>query len=287
MKVSVIVSTYNRPKALNVVLHTLTLQNYNNFEIIIADDGSLSETQQLIDSFSKHSHQPIKHVFQEDKGFRAARIRNKAILQSKGEYIIFLDGDCFVRHDFIKKHIKLAEKNYFVSGNRILCNKKFSAQILSQPTNLTDNYSYWFKKCIVRDINRFASLLTLPSFAGWRKWSKHRWEGAKTCNLGVFREDLYRVNGLDERFIGWGYEDSDLVIRLIRANIFHKNGRFYLPVFHLWHTLNDRQNQDQNKQYLQQVLEAKYVLAKKGLSSHRSFKKLYVETRYSTSAPNK
>jgi len=268
MKVSVIVSTYNRPDALNIVLQSLLLQNYSNFEIIIADDGSSDETQQLIKSVTKHSSPLIKHVWQEDKGFQAARIRNKAILESNGEYIIFLDGDCFVRHDFIKKHVKLAEKNYFVSGNRILCNEKFSEQILSQSIHLSDSYFYWLKKRITHDTNRFSPLVTLPSFLAWRKWNKKRWKGAKTCNLGVFRENLYRVNGFDERFIGWGYEDSDLIIRLIRANIFHKNGRFYLPVFHLWHQLNDRQQEDQNKQYLQQVLTAKYVLAKQGLSSH-------------------
>ena len=272
MKVSIIVSTYNRPKALDIVLKTLISQNYSNFEIIIADDGSSNETHQLIKSFNKLSPQLIKHIWQKDKGFRAARIRNKAILRSSGKYIIFLDGDCFVRHDFIKKHVKLAEKNYFVSGNRILCSQQFSKKLLSLPTQPPSNYFYWFKKYLAHDTNRFSSLLTLPSFLRWRKWNKKRWKGAKTCNLGVFREDLYRVNGLDERFIGWGYEDSDLVIRLIRANISHTNGRFYLPVFHLWHQLNDRQQENQNKQYLQQVLRSEYILAKKGLSSHHSFK---------------
>ena len=265
MKISVIVSTYNRPTALNIVLNALLVQNYSNIEILVADDGSSNDTRDLIQSINTRTASPIKHVWQQDKGFRAARIRNKAILQSTGEYIIFLDGDCLVRYDFISKHAKLAEKNYFVAGNRILCSKKFSEKILSQSIHVSDNYLYWFRKYLTHHINRFSPLFTLPVSLSWRKWNKKQWKGAKTCNLGVFRKDLYQVNGFDERFVGWGYEDSDLIIRLIRANIFHKNGRFYVPVFHLWHELNDRHREKQNKQYLQQVLAAKYIVAKKGL----------------------
>jgi glycosyltransferase involved in cell wall biosynthesis len=269
IKVSVIVSTYNWPKALYLTLSSLILQDYKDFEIIVADDGSSTDTRQLIDFFCKRNQLTIKHVWQEDKGFRAARIRNKAVLQSSGEYVIFLDGDCFVRHNFITRHVNVAEKNYFVSGNRILCNKSLSSYLLLNVDELRKGYLYWLKKWLHGDINRFYPLLTLPSFLSWRKWFKTQWKGAKTCNLGVFRNDLYRVNGFDERFIGWGYEDSDLVIRLIRANILHKSGRFYLPVFHLWHPLSDRKSQDQNKTHLQQTINSNIVAARKGLSSHR------------------
>jgi glycosyltransferase involved in cell wall biosynthesis len=266
VKVSVIVSTYNWPNALDAVLHTLSQQTYLEFEIIIADDGSRIDTQRVIERWQRQLKQPIWHVFQEDKGFRAARIRNKAISKSQAEYIIFLDGDCLIQQDFVEKHIRLAEPGYFVPGNRILCQPSFSKRLLTDRPNI-NHTCYWLHKRLFAKINRTLPLYTLPSGARWRKWNKYQWKHAKTCNLGIWRKDLFTVNGFDEKFIGWGYEDSDLIIRLIRANVLHKSGRFYLPVFHLWHPTQDRGNEQKNRTHLEEILHNSRVLSRKGLSS--------------------
>jgi glycosyltransferase involved in cell wall biosynthesis len=90
--ISVIVTTYNWPCALSNSIHSLTYQDDKNFEIIIADDGSTPETLMLINELSKNSSIVIQHVFQDNLGFRAGTIRNKATAASKGDYLIFLDG---------------------------------------------------------------------------------------------------------------------------------------------------------------------------------------------------
>jgi len=110
-------------------------------------------------------------------------------------------------------------------------------------------------------------LLTLP-LGPLRKITPRRWKGVKTCNLSAFRTDLIKVNGLDESYVGWGMEDSDLVVRLIRAGVFNKSARFSSPVFHLWHPENDRSHLAENQRRLQLLIEAKHIRAKVGLDRY-------------------
>ena len=115
-EVSVIISTYNQPEWLKKVLIGYQQQTFNNFEIIIADDGSTEETKAIIEQLSDNSNFTIKHVWQEDEGFRKTRILNKAIKKSKASYLIFTDGDCIPRADFVETHLKLKKENSFLSG---------------------------------------------------------------------------------------------------------------------------------------------------------------------------
>jgi GT2 family glycosyltransferase len=111
----------------------------------------------------------------------------------------------------------------------------------------------WFMSRLRGDINRIAPLLTFPML---RKMSPTKWESAMSCNLGVWRSDFDQVGGFDERYLGWGYEDSDLVIRLIRTGVGRKNGRFATGVIHLWHEPNDQLRSEQNLTRLLQVVAA-------------------------------
>jgi len=264
MKISIILTTYNWPEALNLALASLAVQTYSNFEIIIADDGSTEETAKVIKQWRLKLKQPLKHVWQEDDGFQAAKIRNKAILASSGDYLVFLDGDCFVRENFMLKHLQLVEKRYFVVGQRVLCSQNFSAHLLDETSNIKNSLFYWIKCRWQSKINRFVTLLSLP-LGHLRKFAPKKWKGAKTCNLGVWKNDLLHINGFDESFQGWGYEDSDMVIRLIRSGVRRKTARFAAPVFHLWHKFFDRTQEVQNKKRLQKVLRADYIRAKKGI----------------------
>jgi len=116
--ISVIVSTYNRPDALEMVLRSLAAQTCTDFEVVVADDGSREDTRLMIDRFGSQSPFKLKHVWQEDEGFRAATIRNKTVAASQGEYLVFLDGDCMVFPDFLAEHARLKEPNRFTTGNR-------------------------------------------------------------------------------------------------------------------------------------------------------------------------
>ncbi len=267
--ISVIVTTYNWPSALKVCLESLFAQQDNNFEIIIADDGSSPAIVNLIQAYCANSPVSISYVHHDDQGFRAGTIRNKAVAQSKGEYLLFIDGDCIVRPDFIAKHRQLATTGCFVPGNRVLLSQTFTTKVIDQQLPLNAKPFYYFILLwLQKKINRVSGFIYLP-LGFLRHIQARKWQKAMTCNLGMWKNDFIRVNGFDELFEGWGFEDSDLVIRLIHAGIMRKEGRFAVPVLHLWHAHNDKSNQDRNYQRLLERLHQKdFILAKKGVSQY-------------------
>ena len=113
---SVIISTYNSPKWLQKVLWSFEQQTFKSFEVVIADDGSSNETKTLIDAMRLQMDYPIKHVWQEDNGFQKTAILNKATVVSKGDYLIYTDGDCIARNDFIEMHLKYRARGYALSS---------------------------------------------------------------------------------------------------------------------------------------------------------------------------
>jgi glycosyltransferase involved in cell wall biosynthesis len=267
--ISVIVTTYNWPQALTMVLQALAVQTDLNFEVLVADDGSGAETLAVIETFSLHMPVPLKHVWQVDAGFRAAAIRNQALQQASGQYIVFLDGDCIPRSDFVEKHAKLAEAGHFVVGNRVLLSKHFTEDAISRKLPLQQwSFLQWGLARLLGNCNRFLSFLSLPIQAKWRKRWLKKWQGAKGCNLGIFKTDLVAVNGWEERFMGWGYEDSDLVIRLLNAGLARKEGRFALTVIHLWHKENDRGREQENWNLLETTRSSQKVMALQGISQY-------------------
>ncbi len=268
MLASVIVSTYNRPDTLERVLHSLDQQTSQDFEVVVADDGSSEETSNLIKTMTEQVHYPLHHIWQEDHGFQAAAARNKAVAASRGDYLIFLDGDCLVRPDFIQQHLALAESGRFVPGNRAMLTQSFTENVLEHKLSITDwSLRRWLLCRWQGGIERI-----LPFIRLWlgplRKLRPQSWHGVKTCNLGIWRSDFVAVNGFDEAYIGWGHEDADLAIRLIRAGITRKDGRFAVPVIHLWHRLNDRSDLTANENRLEQVLQAQHIQAQCGLSQY-------------------
>lgn len=268
LPLSIVVTTYNWPDALRLVLLSLNAQDADQFEVIIGDDGSRAETTELIQQLKAQVKYPLKHVWQPDDGFRAAAIRNKAVAAASGDYIVFLDGDCVVPRWFVRKHRALAEKNWYVVGRRILLWQQLTQQAIQQRLSIW-NYSFWrWLWCRCRQqTNNIAPWLTLP--LGWlRKLHPKKWRGARTCNLGVWKQDFIHINGFDESFIGWGYEDSDLSVRLMRSGIRRKSGRFAAPVLHLWHKENDRSNERANYQAFQDVLHSDAVKAKQGIDQY-------------------
>lgn len=264
IKISVIVTTYNRADALVLVLKALAAQKnptkgepiISAFEVIVTDDGSIPSAAELTKTLQSHLSYPLQFLWQENKGFRAAKARNQAIAVAQGNYLIFLDGDCVPPSDFIARHCQLAEKNCFVAGNRILLSQKFTTEVLQQSTQgeiWTWRITQWLYPYLRRDINRFLPLLRLPD-SSFRKRKTQKWQGAKTCNLAVWREDILKIKGFDEQFQGWGHEDAELVVRLLRNGVQRKEGRFAVPVFHLWHLAQDRCFEKKNRQRLEEKL---------------------------------
>jgi glycosyltransferase involved in cell wall biosynthesis len=265
--ISVIVATYNREDALGAVLRSLSRQTDERFEVVVADDGSRPATAAVIAAWTSHMPVPLKHVWHEDRGFRLAEIRNRAIRASAGTYCIFLDGDCMARPDYVAAHRGLAEPGYFVTGNRVLLSPALSERVLAGGL---EPESWGLEHFLARrwrgDVNRFAPLIGLP-FGPLRKLGGRRWWGARACNVACFRDDLERVDGFDAAFTGWGREDSDLFVRLIRSDVRRKDGRFATGVLHLWHPENERSRLSDNQDQLDLILNSDRLRALHGLSA--------------------
>jgi glycosyltransferase involved in cell wall biosynthesis len=267
--ISVIVTTYNWPEALRLCLDSLSAQTDRNFEILIADDGSCAENLEKTRGYCAAAPVPVEYIHHEDRGFRAGTIRNKAVAKSRGEYLLFVDGDCLLKPDFISRHRQLAEKGFFVPGNRILLSRAFTSLVLDKQMPIyLQHWPYFWRLRLSGRINRISALLQLP-LGKLRYLRPRKWEKAMTCNLGVWKDDFIAVNGFDELFEGWGYEDSDLVIRLIHAGVRRKEGRFAVPVLHLWHPHNDKSRQDMNYQRLMERLAREdFKVAERGVTQY-------------------
>jgi glycosyltransferase involved in cell wall biosynthesis len=265
--ISVIVTTYNREDALDAVLRALVRQTDRHFEVVIADDGSGPATAQTVDEWKKKAPFRLHHVWQEDRGFRAAEMRNKAILASSGPYCIFLDGDCVPRPDFVATHRRLAERGFFVTGNRILMSQSLTAEVLRGRLD-PELWSFpaWLRQRLRGGVNRLLPLLSLP-LGSLRKLRSRAWRGARSCNLAIWRSDLERVDGFDAAFSGWGREDSDILVRLLRAGVRRKDGIFATGVLHLWHPEADRSKLPDNERQLDHSLASEEVGAAQGLSA--------------------
>lgn len=268
MLTSIIVTTYNRPDALKCVLQALNDLNQSEVEIVIADDGSGDLTKKIVEEYAANSNNKVKHVWQEDNGFRAAQIRNKAVACSAGEYLIFLDGDCVVFPDFVDKHLALSEVGYFVRGSRVMISETYTKEFIQNDINISEMSFFEFLSLrLVKKINRIVPLLAMP-LGILRKMKKMDWYGVKTCNLGMWRNDFLAINGFDERYVGWGHEDADLAVRLIRNNVCRKEGVNAVTVLHLWHSMNDRSQLPENVARLKMIQESKDIRAAQGVSQY-------------------
>lgn len=267
--ISVIVTTYNRPDALALVLAGLRAQSERDIEIIVADDGSTEDTGAAIRAAASAAGAPsIRHVWQEDRGFRAGAARNRAAAQAQGDYLIFLDGDCVPRPDFIARHRALAERGWMVAGTRALLSEAFTREALArrEPIHLWHPL-HWRAAHRRGEINRLLPLAALP-LGPLRKLASHRWQRVRTCNLAVWRDDFFAVNGFDESFQGWGFEDSDLAVRLLNRGVRRKEGAYAIAVLHLWHRENDRAHEGSNWERLQQRLRSGTTRITPGLDQY-------------------
>lgn len=273
MKVSIILATYNWPVALDIVLANLNveLNKYNNVELLIADDGSDNRTAEVIAKY-KLQIPNLHHVWHEDNGFRKSIILNKAVAQSCGDYLLFLDGDCIPFPDYIAQQLKLIETGYFIAGNRVLLSQSFSQEVLHKPLLLNEMFKWnalqWFKARMLKKINKTLPNLRLGA-GGWRYWRHMNWKYPKGCNFSVWRDDFIAINGFDESFSGWGHEDADLFVRLLHHGIKIKDGRFAIPVLHLWHQHASRHNEIANSSRLiERINNPDFKFAVSGISSY-------------------
>ncbi len=265
MKISFIVLTYNRTDALLAVLRSLSEQCDDRHEVLIADDGSRPDQVKMIFDHCPVFKCPVYHVWNPDTGFTAAHTRNLAAAHAKGDYLIFLDGDCIPNKAFVAQHARLAERGCFVNGSRVLLSKNLTTQATEGKICLPNcSAIFWINARLRRECNKLLHLLVWPWHL-FRVKQGFDWHGIRSCNFGIWKTNFVEVNGFDEVFSGWGHEDADLVLRLSHLGILRKNGFMATEVFHLWHLENKRDQELLNKNLVLQRMNTNLIVAEKGL----------------------
>lgn len=263
-KLTLIISVYNKVHELELILTALEHQSFSDFEIIIADDGSGSEIKELVNMKKKKSKLKLSHIWQKDMGFRKNRILNKAIIASKTNYLVFIDGDCLPHSDFTMQHHKNRGANTVLCGSRVILSKK-----LSQKITLDNIASKDFENGTLERI--------LDSFRNRNKRSTYVEEGFYIesefissllrrksprllgCNYSLPKEVMIKINGLDENYTGPGIgEDSDIEFRLRLSGAHLKSIRNKAIVYHFYHHIT--KEHPANLKYFESVkLTGKFI----------------------------
>ena len=265
--ISVIVTTYNWPEALRMTLQSLAGQSDRRFEVIVADDGSGPATAKLASVFADSAPIPVVYVWQEDLGFRRSAIINKAVAEARGDYLIFVDGDCIMQPDFISQHRALAEPKHLVTGSRILLGRRLSRSLLARGTWSFKAFRrsvLWYR--LTGDISKVAALFVrLPThrLRNYRSFVRRRIKG---CNLACWKADAIAVGGFDESFVGWGSEDIDFVFRLQDKGVIRRSGTWDTEVLNIWHPPADASRAECNGKIVRERIEAARRRRRRGRS---------------------
>ncbi len=261
MTTSLIIATYNWPEALELTLLSALNQSLLPDEIIVADDGSTDETRKLIESFQSKAQVPIVHVWHEDEGFRLAKIRNRAIAVSKGEYIIQVDGDIILHPDFVKDHVSFAKRGSYVSGSRVNMNADLSKK-------LRDAHSVKVS-VFMKGTSNFLNGLHLPFLSPLQEnYRKNDLFYVRGCNMAFWRDDLVKVNGYNEDLQGWGREDNEISCRLENIGNVRRIAKFRAIAFHQYHDECSRKSLSKNNDILYKTINEKSQWCENGLNQY-------------------
>lgn len=249
--------TYNWPEALELLLKSVKNQSHFPDEVIIADDGSTSETKELIQRFQENFPVPLVHVRHEDKGNRKPRIMNKAIATAKYEYIIEIDGDIIMNKYFVEDHLQFSEKGFYLYGSRVNIKKEFLDKLFQ---NQKLEFHFFSE-----GIQKRGRTIRVPFLAKQIKPVEERSRKLRGCNMSFWREDFLKVNGFNENLVGWGIDDSEMIQRLHNIGIKGKRLKFAGIAYHIYHKEQSKSHIDINREIEKQTTEEKLVYAEKGI----------------------
>jgi glycosyltransferase involved in cell wall biosynthesis len=264
MRVALIVTTYNWPEALALVLASVRSQTRLPDEVVVADDGSGASTAALIAAEQRDFPCRLRHVWQEDLGFRVARARNLAIAATTCDYLLLVDGDMVLHPRFVEDHLRAARAGSFVQGMRVLTTAAGRERMLAERITRL--------RFADAGLRRRRHTLRIPWLAALvLRWSqsRSRLAGIKTCNQGWWRRDLVALNGFDERMQGWGREDEELALRAFHAGIGRRSLRFGGLAFHLHHAERHQDGASRNDALLAESRRLRRVRCEFGLDAHR------------------
>lgn len=251
MKVSVIISFYNKIEILKLLIEGFERQSFNDFEIIIADDGSKPEVVESINKLINSASISIKHIWHEDNGWQKNIILNKAVLNTTGEYLIFVDGDCIPHRHFVKDHHENRISNTILTGRRVKLSEKVSQKLTVNKVSSGFLDRRFFSSVLLdslfgktKQIEKGFRIFGLCKQVYARNNPKREVLG---CNFSLFKKDLLLINGFDERYLGPGIgEDIDIDLRFCNNGGEVKLFKFGAIQYHVYHPLLSRYDKKNN-----------------------------------------
>ena len=258
---ALIINTFNQPDYLSRVLQAVSRQSVLPEEVVLADDGSAHETKAVFEQWRAAQKFRCEHAWQEHQGFRRARVLNRAIALAHSEYLFFLDGDTIPHPHFVADHRALAGESRFVQGHRALIGEKAAAWFGE------NNFAADRRRALLQ--NQISGLKNSFRWPFAFRKINHRLRGIRGCNLAIWRSDLVRVNGYNEAFVGWGREDTELVVRLKNSGVRRLDVRGRALCYHLWHPPVSRAELAGNDEILARAILEEHTRCERGLDQHR------------------
>lgn len=268
MKISVIVTTYNQPRWLEYVLTGFGAQSCTDFEMVVADDGSGPETRQVVDRARRELGFPLLHVWHSDDGFRKTVILNRAIVACRGDYLLFTDGDCIPRDDFVEVHARYARRGRFLSGGYLKLPRRVSEEVTVGDIRSGAVFDpSWLRSRGWRPGRRRLRLSrsrTLSTLLDALTPTSPTWNGH---NASAWREAVIQANGFDMD-MGYGGLDRALGERLENLGVRGKQIRYRAPCVHLFHPqpYRDQAVVARNKEIRTRIRKAGETRARLGLA---------------------
>lgn len=268
MRIAVILSTYNNPEWLEKSLWGFACQEHKDFEILIADDGSTIATVQCIEDMRRQTGLTLHHIWQAKDGFQKSRILNKAIVAAQSDYLLFSDGDCIPRRDFVAMHVRYAQAGYFLSGGYYKLPLAISQAIT--PEDITSGSIFSFSWLVAHGLRNSPKVLKLAlphSVAMVLNQVTTTKPTLKGSNSSAWKNDILQINGFDER-MQYGGQDRELGERLVNAGIKARQIRYSTTCLHLDHArgYKTQESLEHNLSIRQQTRTTKAVWTPYGIN---------------------
>jgi glycosyltransferase involved in cell wall biosynthesis len=258
--ISLVIATYNWPDALDVILESVRAQSTMPLEVLVADDGSRDDTRAVVTAHRTTFPTRLVHVWHEDTGFRLGAIRNRAMAQASGTYLVQIDGDIVLHPRFIEAHGSFAERGSYAQGSRCLLSPELTRQVLRERRARIS--------LLERGLRNRQNALYLPWLTPFVGGPTDPDKATRGCHMAFWRDDVIEANGYDEAIHGWGREDSELAARLLNRGLKRRNFKFSAIAFHLWHQERGRDAFDRNNAIYEETLRSGRTRCEFGISQY-------------------
>lgn len=267
-RLSLVITTYQRPDALSAVLNSALRQTEQPSELLVADDGSTDSTAAVIAAVIKRAQFPVRHLWHRHEGFRLTRTRNMAINAATGDFLVFIDGDMLLHPAFVADHRRFARRGFFTQGVRVLLDaKRTNDQLARTQSAVAPTTPHFFSPGL--GLLRRLYALHMPALTALNRHLANKFIAIKGCNQGFWRDDLLAVNGFNEDIVGWGPEDKELCTRLGFRDIRRQTLLFGGIAYHLHHPPAARERRAANELVFANTLRTKSAYCEHGLDAHR------------------